>query len=208
LVDAFKAFGGGVSNCGFGHLTTMLDRLFSGANLTAGDKNDRKTLLAYGSVRAVLRANWLNGSLSLADQKAVAKTLIKLRLDASNAAQLAEATGLDATVLTSIATAYGNGAPLTTPQQDAAGRFDLQLSTIIDEGYQRADQSYRNGAKLLAVVFAVALAIGGKLALNDDTVTWGMSLLAGLLSAPLAPISKDLASALQAGAQTLQFFRK
>ena len=33
-------------------------------------------------------------------------------------------------------------------------------------------------------------------------------LLAGLLAAPLAPISKDLASALQASVKTLQMFRK
>jgi hypothetical protein len=35
----------------------------------------------------------------------------------------------------------------------------------------------------------------------------GLALLAGLLAAPLAPVSKDMASALQAGVKVAQAFR-
>jgi hypothetical protein len=49
----------------------------------------------------------MNGT-NLADQKAIAKTLIKLRLSAGTASVLAAATGVDSTTLTNIATAINN----------------------------------------------------------------------------------------------------
>jgi hypothetical protein len=204
LVDATKAFGGGVSNRGFRHVSQVLERLFS----HHGSEKDMSTAVTYGSVRATLRANWLNGTASLADQKSIAKTLIKLQLIPTTAAHLAAKTGVDPVILRSIAVKYADGSALTPEEQNVAGRFDLQLSTMIDEGYQRADQSYRNSAKVLAVAFAVVLALAGKVALGEASVTWGVALIAGLLAAPLAPVSKDLASALQASVKALQILRK
>lgn len=203
LVDSTKAFWGGVSNCGFGHVTKVLDHLFP-ANV---DKTDTSNPLTYKSVRDTLRANWLNGT-ALADQQSIAKTIIKLRLDTANAASLAGKTGVDPALLTSLATKYSNGIALTPEEQNAAGRFDLLLTTLLDEGYQRADQTYRNAAKVLAVAFSVALALGGRWALGSADVSLSAALIAGFLAAPLAPVSKDLASALQASVKTLQIFRK
>ena len=63
---------------------------------------------------------------------------------------MAAATGLDAKVLTSLADKLSTGETLTAAETDAYGRFDLLLSAVLDQGYQRGDQRYRNSAKLLA----------------------------------------------------------
>jgi hypothetical protein len=206
LVDATKALGGGISGYGFGHIEDALHDLFP-ANVNKADKSNP---LTFGSIKDTLYANWLNG-MALADQQSIAKTLIKLRLDAANAAHLAEKTGVSPAVLGAIATKYTDGTPLLPTEQNVAGRFDLLLSTVLGEGYQRADQAYRNGAKFLTVVFAVLLALAGNWALGASGgagVQWSVAFIAGLLAAPLAPISKDLASALQASVKAMQVLRK
>ncbi len=202
LVDGSKALRGGVSNLGFPHVDRVLAQLFP----PGVDQADRSTPLTFAGVRATLRANWLNG-LSLADQESIAKTLVKLRLDAANAPHLAAATGVDPGVLTSLAAKYATGGALSAEEQNVAGRFDLLLTTLLAEGYERADQAYRNGAKAAAAVVALVLALAGKLALGNPDIGWGMALLAGFLAAPLAPVSKDLASALQASVKALQIVR-
>jgi hypothetical protein len=205
LVDTSKAFFGGVSNVGFSNIRKMLDKVYGG---TDHRSNDRKTASSYGSVRGVLRANWINGAMSFGDQKAIAKTLLKLRLDTNTAPHLASLTGVDETLLKSVATKYTSGGALVPDEQNVAARFDLQLSTLIDEGYQFADQRYRNWSKLAAVPVAVGLAYLGRYALNDPSIPELGALICGLLAAPLAPVSKDLASALQASVKALQFLKR
>ena len=204
LVDVTKAFGGGISNRGFGFVRKLIGQLFAGAtHLPVNQVTE-----PMGGILLTLRANWLNGTASLSDQKSLAKTLIKLRLSADTAKQLAHKTGVDPKVLASIANKYANGEPLSQEEQNVAGRFDLQLSALIDETYQRADQSYRNSSKALAVLMSLLLALAGRYVLADASISMGAAILAGLLAAPLAPISKDLASALQASAKALQAMRK
>ena len=102
--------------------------------------------LQLSEVLDTLRANWLNGT-ALADQKAIAKSLIKLRLNIVNAPELAKATEVDKEKLAVIAAKIASGGTLTQNENDVFGRFDLMLTAILDKGYQRADQSYRNSAK-------------------------------------------------------------
>ena len=144
----------------------------------------------------------------MSDQKSIAKTLIKLHLTSANAPHMAAETGVDAKLLTQVATkSQTAGVSLTPDEQNAAGRFDLQVSSLLDEAYQRADQSYRNSAKVLAIVFAMILAVAAKLSLGTTDIGWGEALIAGVLAAPLAPVSKDLASALQAAVKAMQVIR-
>lgn len=210
LVDSSKAFWGGVSNAGFRHIQRVVSRL-------AG----RGSLLPLGleDILATLRANWLNGA-PLVDQKAIAKSLIKLRLTPENTAHLAQATGVNAEALKSVAEKIANGTNLEPAEADVYGRFDLILTAMLDEGYQRADQAYRNQAKAWAVVASVLLAVAGgwqvdatnpenlaflEFAFSENVFT---PLLIGLLATPLAPISKDLSSALAAAVRTMQMLRK
>ena len=135
LVDATKAASGGISRVGVGNIKEALLPLF-GPNPSP---NDRSTPLTYASVLDNLRANWMNGT-DLAAQKAIAKTLIKLRLSAATAPVLAAATGVDPAELTTIATKINTAAALSPQEADAFGRFDLALTSLFDQAYQRADQ--------------------------------------------------------------------
>jgi len=208
VVDVSKGMGGGISNRGFGDIRTIISKFIPPA-AGAG----ASSALALPSVLATLRANWLN-CMALVDQKSVAKALIKLNLTPATAGVMAAAAGVDATLLASVAEKLASGAALIQPETDAYGRFDLLLSAMLDQGYQRADQRYRNSAKLLAVPIAVILALVGAWAMDGGGLTFfgsadaAKALLGGLLATPLAPVAKDLSSAIQAGAKLAQSWKK
>ena len=61
-----------------------------------------------------------------------------------------------------VATSLDNGTALTPSQITMLGRFDAMIDSMLDGGYERADQLYRNSAKALAAVFAIGLAIVGE----------------------------------------------
>jgi hypothetical protein len=203
LVDGSKAFFGGVSNYGFGHINRVVSSFFP----KSAQGKDSANPIHLEEVLATLRANWLNGT-ALADQKAIAKSLIKLRFDKDNAPDLAQATGVDTNILTAIANKISSGATLTPQENDVFGRFDLMLTAILDEGYQRADQSYRNSAKAWSIAVSVVLAVFGALMVNDPSFTVAKAILVGMVATPVAPIAKDLTSALQAGVKVAQAFKK
>src|SRR5207249_4183215 len=71
LVDASKAFGGGISNAGFSHIREAVVPLIGAPEPAAAQMFGRKDVLA------TLLANWLNG-VPKADQKAAAKSLIHM----------------------------------------------------------------------------------------------------------------------------------
>src|ERR1700751_1173552 len=67
VVDAIKAFGGGISNRGFGDIREIITKFIPPS--PAGKIESAQSLL---SALATLRANWING-MPMADQKSVAK---------------------------------------------------------------------------------------------------------------------------------------
>lgn len=166
-------------------------------------------------ILATLEANWMNGT-DVGSQKAIAKSLIKLNLNAGNASAVAAATGVDPNALTAIATSIANGTPLNSSESDVYGRFDLIVTALLDEAYQRGDQIYRNWTRALAALAAVLLAIAGGYMLNGaagakelwSAKDFWTSVLVGLLATPLAPVAKDLSSALATAVNTLQLVRK
>jgi hypothetical protein len=202
LVDASKILGGGVSRCGFKRIMKVVNRL-----IPFGDDSPAW----HASIEPTLWANWINGT-QLADQKAVAKTLIKLRLNEATADVMAARTGVNGAALTAIAINMVNGTPLTADQNAVFGRFDLILTAMLDEAYQRADQIYRNSAKASSVAVSVALALLGVVVTAPDyRPGWQLcaeAFVLGLLASPLAPITKDLSSALAAGVKLAQVVRK
>ena len=205
VVDVSKGFGGGISNRGFGDIRKVISRLIP----APAANTDDFSAISRTSVLATLRSNWLNG-MALADQKSVTKALIKLNLTPASAKGMATATGVDGDLLASVAGKLATGAALTQQETDIYGRFDLLLSTLLDQAYQRGDQRYRNSAKLLAVPVAVALALAGGWALEGckfwSTDAW-KAIVGGLLATPLAPIAKDLSSAIQEGAKVVQSWK-
>jgi hypothetical protein len=213
LVDATKAFGGGVSLRGFSSIRSQIQPLFG----KHASVNDKSTPLAFGALLETLQANWINGT-ALDDQKAKAKSLLKLRLSPDNSDAYAAATGVDSTTLKSIATKMRDAQTLSPPEADAFGRFDLTLTAMLDEGYQRADQIYRNSCKLLACLFSIIIAVFAGYELHASGISligpnashyWGRhdmwtAFLVGLLATPLAPVAKDLTTALIAGVNAVQ----
>ncbi|HEY1901561.1 MAG TPA: hypothetical protein VGG56_03970 [Terracidiphilus sp.] len=204
LVDSTKVFGGGVNRIGFSSIAAAITQLTPGAASSG---------LTQSKIILTLRANWFNGT-DLASQKAIAKSLIKVGLSPSNAPALAAATGVNAPLLTAVATSIGTGTPLTSDQSDVYARFDFILTAMLDQVYQHSDQVYTNGTRMFASIFAVGLAfIGGwtliGLSFPDYVRSHEMwlALIAGILATPLAPIAKDVSSALATAVNTMQAIR-
>jgi hypothetical protein len=197
LVDASKALGGGVNHIGFGGIRTLVRSLTPGQPVNA---------LSQGKILDTLQANWFNGT-DLSSQKAIAKSLIKLNLNPDNAKDLAAATGVDSATLSTIAANISVSKPLDTTQSDVYARFDLILTALLDETYQRSDNVYRNWTRAIAGMVAVALAVVGNATMSSP-LHWTEAVLVGLLATPLAPVAKDLSTALATAVNTLQSVKK
>jgi len=203
LVDATKVFWGGVNHIGFSGIRRRIAGLIP---------HRASNALGQRDVLETLKGNWFNGT-DLASQKAIAKSLIKLAFNPDNAEGMAGASGVDPEVLKSVAVSLANGTPLTPAQNDIWARFDLILTALLDETYQRADQQYTNGTRAWAVVFSIALAIVAALIINANAtdgvhIAFWESFVVGLLATPLAPIAKDLSSALSTAVNTMQLVKK
>lgn len=210
LVDSSKIGRlGGTSHSGFAVIESAIKVFFPTAQLPDGSKiKDAQPL--SGSLLQILHAHWING-MALADQKAIAKTLIKLQLTPDTAKHLAGVTAVEADALKEVAARMTTGKPLEESQTNALGRFDLAVTAILDAAYQRADQLYRNTSKVWASAIAVILAVVGGFIVDEGSISidhFFLYMLCGILAVPLAPVSKDLASALSAGVKIAQTLRR
>jgi hypothetical protein len=195
VVDASKAFWGGPSNFGFSSVANALDPFL--APLV-----NNPSAFSKAQVLSTLRANWLNG-VAKADQKAKAKSLIHLGITRGNAQGLANAAGVDAAKLQSLADKTAAGTAVTQEEINVLGQFDAVLSAALDAAYERGDQKYRNAAKLLAMIVATIMGgVGGWIVFRGNfTIQHAiLSILVGVAATPLAPIAKDLATSLQTAA--------
>lgn len=95
----------------------------------------------------------------------------------------------------------------------ALGRFELAIDARIDAAMAVAKSEYVARARIVASVFAVALALVAGIALafeSDRAIRWddyGLffgAVVVGLAAIPLAPIAKDVASALQSASVALR----
>ncbi len=211
LVDSFKVLpGGGISRFGFKYIRAAIVTLTPPVPLL------EKTELGRDSILYTLLSQWING-VDKGNQISIAKSLIKLRLTPDTAPALAAATGVDAEILKGVATKIQKGSAaasnppdpngLTTQESDIYGRFDLLLNTLLDQAYQRADQRYRNVAKVAAIPVALGLALVAAAFINW-TKYWEPAVLIGLVSTPIAPIAKDISSAITTAAQAIQVGKK
>jgi hypothetical protein len=212
LVDALKGAFSSINHIGLKHIQKTVTELTpdqSGEGVTAKPLN----ALPRQNILNTIAANWVNGTV-VTSQKAIAKSLIKLHLSPDNAAALAAQTNVDPVLLTSIATKTAAGIPLLQPESNVFSRFDLIVTAMLDEAYQHSDQTYRNGTRLLAGFVAVSLALaGGWSLIGNEFWCWKnnnlwLAVLVGLLATPLAPIAKNLSSALATAVNTLQVIKK
>lgn len=222
LVDATKFRKmGGMSNSGFDIIKRAINLFLPQAGLANSQSISSAEPLETAMLQ-MLHAHWING-IPLGDQKAIAKSLIKLQLNESNSVRFAKVTSVAPEELTAVAKRMNSGEGLNDALSNVLGRFDLALTAILDAAYQRADQRYRNRSKVWASFAAVVLAIFGGLVLEFSELrelsiqgkeryfNW-LNMCAyffcGILAVPLAPISKDLASAISAGVKVAQSLRK
>ncbi|HLI03626.1 MAG TPA: hypothetical protein VKU93_05075 [Terracidiphilus sp.] len=205
VLEALKPFFGFINRIGLGGIQSTVAQLTPPASGAGTPLN----ALTGGQILRAIEANWINGR-NLADQKAIAKSLIKLHLSADNAAQVAAAANVDPAHLVAVARSAASGAALTAEQSDAWSRFDLIVTAMLDECYQRADQIYRNWMRAIASGIAVVLAVAGGCLLDGGWAGFragndlGLAVIAGLLATPFAPIAKDLSTALATAVNTMQ----
>ena len=133
-------------------------------------------------------------------------------LPQANILQTLEANWVNGTDLASQKAIAKSGTPLSQVESDAYSRFDFIVTALLDEAYQLSDQVYRNFTKTLAALVAVVLALAGAWSLEGANL-WSpkelaLALLVGLLATPLAPIAKDLSSALATAVNTMQLVKK
>jgi hypothetical protein len=201
LVDACKALpGGGISRAGFKFIRETIAKLTPEVAALDGSALSRDSLLY------TLQSQWINGTAT-GDQVNIAKSLIKLRLLPATAAALASATGVDPNILCQVAASIRSGNALTPQQTDVYGRFDLLLTTMLDQAYQRAGQRYRNAAKFAAIPVSVVLAVIAAAVMPARPVTLAQAVVIGLIATPIAPVAKDISSAISTAAQAVQSWR-
>lgn len=191
LLDSSKAFWGGSSRIGLGHLRRSLTP-FSGALDAA---------IGKGQWWCTVEANWLNG-VSKADQKAVISSLLKLGLSPETAPALAISARVDPQALSAVARKLDAGKDLTETDLNVLGRMNVALEATLDAAFERAEQQYRNVSRFLAGLIALGLAWAAvPFVQGVDFVT---ATAVGILAVPIAPVAKDLTGALSTAARALK----
>lgn len=210
LVEALKPAFGSINRMGLKHIQETVSSLTpdqTGAGLPSSPPN----ALPRKNILQTIEANWVNGT-DVGSQKAIAKSLIKLHLSPGNAEALAAKTNVDPASLRSVAAKTLAGTPLLQPESDVFSRFDLIITAMLDEAYQCSDQVYRNGTRTLAAILAVLLAVAGAWSLDGSLRPhWqdlALATLVGVLATPLAPIAKDISSALATAVNAMQAVKK
>jgi len=201
LVEVLKNIDRGPANQGFRFIEKAVEPFRSALALGAG-----------ADWRETLRSHWING-VATDDQKAKAKSLIRLGMTPANAAALADALDgrLDKAAFVLAITNMTGGAALSPADLNALGRFDAIVSAALDAGYERADQSYRTATQGLAFLIAVLLAVaaGWLVDLQPPAAAFWpgdffLAILVGLVATPLAPVASNLASALSTAASAFK----
>jgi hypothetical protein len=208
LVDASKAFRGGPSNFGFGYIRAAVAPFVVGPTQAPRGFNN-------GVIWQTLKANWMNG-VPMDEQKAKARSLIRLGLTQDNAPALAAAAGVDPPRLIAMAGKVRDGTPLQQQEINVLGEFDVIVCAVLDAAYERGDQKYRNACKLLAMLTSTLLGLfGGWIVFGGSAGTpffhrwyFPLSLVVGLCGTPLAPVAKDLTTSLQTAVSAVGVFRR
>lgn len=196
LVDALKAIpGGGVSKIGFHHVMTCLENFPSVLERAAG-KDWRKVVLAH----------WINGR-ARNDQIGVIRSLLRLGLNADTAGELAAVGNVDAGKLGAVAEKLVHGKAMTEPELNLLGRVEAAVQARLDAAFDLAEQGYRNKARVIAGVLAIGLALVAALVTRYQNQL-GLAMILGVLAVPIAPIAKDLVSALTAAAGAVKSTRR
>jgi hypothetical protein len=152
-----------------------------------------------------IMGHWVNGDETKDEQKNNAKALIRLGLSSKNATVIAAAAHVDPDALDSAIKKLETGQDLQTADINVLGRLDATVDAMLDAAYESAEQQYRNTAKFLSGCAAVLLAVSANAIVNggDWFHNMGLAILVGIVAVPLAPMAKDLTSALQGAVKAI-----
>lgn len=145
---------------------------------------------------------------------------IRIGLTPDNAESAARAIGgslvsPEALRYAAAAVAASDSGELPTAVRATLARFELALDARIESAMGLAEGDYVGGARTLAMVASVALALAAaasiETATHDARWLFGMTgemlvkaLVVGIAAVPLAPVANDLAGALQAVTKSLR----
>lgn len=198
LVDTSKFFNGGISRAGLGYIREALAPFARGLEVAAGP-----------NPFTTIEANWING-VPKDEQKQATLNLIRLGLTGTTADGLAlDVESVDGPRLQTVAEKLEAGEKLEESDLALLARFDSVVDVRLSAAYERADQYYRNSAKLAAGVVSLFLSLLVVAASPGITGYRGpaefmVALLIGLIAVPLAPVSKDLTSAISTAVKALK----
>lgn len=199
LVDATKPFNGGISNVGYHFISSAL----------APFEPALKTINAEQPY-AVVKANWLNG-MGKTEQKAAARNLIRLGFNARTAATISgHVLPNDGPLLAEIARKMESGETPGETELAVLARFDAIIDARLDAAFERAEQKFRNTSRVAAAAIAIILAeLGAAVVATDFGLShFALAFLIGLVAVPVAPIAKDLSSAISTAAGAFKAVRR
>ena len=177
-----------LGEAGFGAILTLLGPL-------------RKTLLvAYGTdYEQLLRGQYRGDSRDLARSL---RQGVRVGLTEEHAKELASFLGsIDAAMLQTAVRGAETGNELTPELRNVLGRFELAADARIDAALARAQSLYAGAARVTASLLALSIALVAGLTMAIDRLP--LAVLVGIAAVPLAPIAKDLVSALQAATKAI-----
>jgi hypothetical protein len=199
LVDVTKGFWLKMGNTGFGFIEAALAPFSNAMQRATGTDGTR-----------LVWSHWINGR-ETAEQKTIAKSLVRMGLDGVTAPEIAKSVNVDGAALAAVVTKLRAGQDLEQTEIALLGRVDSAIDARLDAAFERADRRYRSVARNIAAGYSVILSVIAGASLyasycTDPTKCPGflsstdlvLSIVVGLVAVPLAPISKDLVTGLKA----------
>jgi len=156
---------------------------------------------AYGpDFQNLLRAQYRG------DQRDLTRVIrqgVRVGLTAANANQAARFLGMiDGERLTEAARQVEEGQELSAELRNVLGRFELAVDTRIDAALMLAKSRYVGATRVTSSIIAILIAVAVGVFLGEGYMF--QAILVGIAAVPLAPVTKDLVSALQSASKAIR----
>ncbi len=188
IVEGFK--GAGLGLLGFGQIRKILGaQVFNALRIAYGD-----------DYLSVLKVQYRTGRSS-GDLTRNIRQGARIGLTPDTAEELAKSVGvIDPKDLIAVAEAIRAGEDLNEEQVGVLGRYELALDARIDAATAMASYQYANSMRVAASVVAVVIALAVAPLVGAN---WLTALVVGVAAVPIAPIAKDLATAIQSASAAM-----
>jgi hypothetical protein len=156
---------------------------------------------AYGAdFKNLLRAQYRGNQRDLTR---LIRQGVRIGLTPGNAIPIAGFLGIvDAKKLAEAAAQVGKGTDLSAELRNVLGRFELAVDGRIDAALTLAQTKYVGATRVLASLVALFIALAVGVYLGSGYVF--QALLVGIAAVPLAPVAKDLVTALQSASRAIR----